>query len=205
MCPTNNRVILNQLKRGPVAKPSGCGCGGKGHGHEHGHGHGHGHGEEGHGHPPIPQPGERLLTQAGEPLLRALIIRLHQNLRASEIGHMFPDDDDVFLKIVNRIADYFVEACGGEAAYSTAGGDACMGSVHRHLPVDGRGRELWLTSLWRAFDDVGYPPDLREEFWNWVEPFTLTVINRPGPAAPRIPFAVMAAAAEPRLTSTPER
>jgi hemoglobin len=50
----------------------------------------------------------------------------------------------------------------------------------RHYPftIDEAARDIWLRQLWWAFDDVGFPSQIREEYWNWVEAFSIRMINR---------------------------
>lgn len=62
----------------------------------------------------------------------------------------------------------------------------------RHYPftIDESAREIWLRHLWLAFDDVGFPVQIRQEYWEWVEPFSIRMINRRTQRAPpqRYPF-----------------
>lgn len=50
----------------------------------------------------------------------------------------------------------------------------------RHFPfaINERAREIWLLALLHAFDDVAFPDEVREEYWNWMEPFSIRMINR---------------------------
>jgi hemoglobin len=65
----------------------------------------------------------------------------------------------------------------------------------RHYPftIDEAAREVWLRELWLAFDDVGFPAQLRREYWEWVEAFSIRMINRRTRRAQprRFPFADM--------------
>lgn len=51
---------------------------------------------------------------------------------------------------------------------------------HRHFAVaiDERVREIWLRELLCSFDDVDFPPSLRETYWRWMEPFSIRMITR---------------------------
>ncbi len=50
----------------------------------------------------------------------------------------------------------------------------------RHCPftIDEVAREVWLRELWLAFDDVSFPAQLRREYWECVEAFSIHMINR---------------------------
>lgn len=42
--------------------------------------------------------------------------------------------------------------------------------------LDEEGREVWLVQLWHAFDDAGFPPAVRADFWNWAEPLSIYLL-----------------------------
>ncbi|WP_077298460.1 hypothetical protein [Aquaspirillum sp. LM1] len=50
----------------------------------------------------------------------------------------------------------------------------------RHFPftIDESAREVWLTLLWQAMQDTDFSSAAREEYWNWMEPFSLRMVNR---------------------------
>ncbi len=128
--------------------------------------------------PEVPFPSARVLAMAGESGLRALVRRHHALLRQSEIGHLFSADDQVFAEAVERIADFVVEACGGPAKFSENHGSGCMRTRHFPFTIDEQGREAWLAGLFRAIGDTGLPLEIREEYWAWMEPFSIRMINR---------------------------
>lgn len=128
--------------------------------------------------PPVPFPSPRVLGTVGAARLRSLVRHHHKLLRDSEIGHLFAADDSAFGKLVGHIADYVVEACGGPAAFTEARGEACMRTRHFPFAIDERGREVWLEKLCHALIDNGFPLDIRQEYWNWLEPFSIRMINR---------------------------
>lgn len=111
-------------------------------------------------------------------MLRALVQRHHRRLKDSSAGALFPADAERFLAGVERSADYVVEACGGPAYFTTSQGKPCMRRRHFPFTIDEKAREIWLGELWLAFDDVNFPEDVRREYWEWVEPFSIRMINR---------------------------
>ncbi len=128
--------------------------------------------------PEVPFPSLRVLELAGETGLRRLVAQHHALLRRSAIGGLFAQDLDVFAQLVARVADFVVEACGGGAAYTPAHGNTCMRTRHFPFTIDESAREVWLTLLWQAMQDTDFPPAAREEYWNWMEPFSLRMVNR---------------------------
>jgi len=128
--------------------------------------------------PPVPFPSNQVFKMAGESLLRKLVRRHHERLRATHLGSLFPADDSRFYAGIEKTADYIVEACGGPANFAKHGGPSCMRTRHFPFTIDEGARETWLAELWQTFAEVGFPPEVRQEYWNWAEPFSLRMINR---------------------------
>lgn len=128
--------------------------------------------------PAVPFPSRRILEIAGEATLRRVVRQHHRLLRASEIGHLFAPDEATFNTLVERIADYVVEACGGAEAFSQAHGKQCMRTRHFPFSIDESARETWLACLWQALYDTGFPLTVWEEYWQWMEAFSVRMINR---------------------------
>jgi hemoglobin len=128
--------------------------------------------------PEVPFPSERVLHAAGAERIRALVLRHHARLRTSEIGKLFPRDQAEFAALAEKAATFAIEACGGPSSYSDARGHTCMRTRHLPFTIDERARAVWLSALWQAFDDVGFPHEVREEYWAWVEAMSIRMINR---------------------------
>lgn len=144
--------------------------------------------------PPVPFPSLQVIRSAGEGRLRALVWQHHMLLRASPIGHLFPADDEKFARGTDKTADFIVEACGGPANFTPQFGHTCMRTRHFPFTIDEAARETWLDLLWQALDDVLFPDDVREEYWNWLEAMSIRMINRrtTKTAPARRPYAAMA-------------
>jgi len=128
--------------------------------------------------PEVPFPSASVLSIAGEAGLRSVVFRHHELLRASEIGHLFASNDAVFAKVIGHVADYVIEACGGPQKFTELRGSGCMRTRHFPFTIDERGREVWLENLYRAIGETALPVEIREEYWNWMEPFSIRMINR---------------------------
>ena len=131
-----------------------------------------------HEYPPVPFPSRRVFSVAGEPILRALVKRHHQRLMNTSVANLFPSNPVRFAAGVEKTADFIVEATGGPPLFTSAHGHTCMRSRHFRFTIDEQAREIWLAQLLLAFDDVGFPQDVREEYWDWVESLSIRVINR---------------------------
>lgn len=129
--------------------------------------------------PPVPFPSNRVILITGEPLLRSVVREHHERLRRlPDIGDLFPRDNATFDKVVERIADFVVEACGGPSRYTEAQGHTCMRTRHFPFTIDESARESWLKALWSTLEDLNFPAEVREEYWAWLEAMSIRMINR---------------------------
>lgn len=132
----------------------------------------------------------RVLDLAGEDKLRQLVRRQYAHIKASPIPDLYIDNPWGFARMAENVADFIV-ACGGRAAYSGRSGPSCMRTRHFAVTIDEAARETWLAALFRAMEEVDFPVEVGEEYWSWLEAFSVRMINRrtmkEQPA--RIPFA----------------
>ena len=142
--------------------------------------------------PAMTFPSRRVLEIAGEEKLRQAVRRHHALLQASPIADLFTKDPWAFAKLAEKVADFVVESCGGAASYSERHGTVCMRTRHFPFSIDEAARETWLAALYQAMGDVDFPMAVREEYWNWLEAFSVRMINRRTMKAQpvRIPFVV---------------
>ncbi|MDD4931854.1 MAG: globin [Methylacidiphilaceae bacterium] len=141
--------------------------------------------------PEVPFPSARVFAATGEEALRQLVDRHHQYLLKSPIHYLFPPDKEALEKLVRRSADFVVEMCGGPRYYTSTRGEPRMRSRHFPTTIDERAREVWLICYRDALKETGFPLPILEEFWNWIEPFSIRMINRRTTWDPprRVPFA----------------
>lgn len=128
--------------------------------------------------PEVQFPSARVLATVGETGLRELVFHHHGRLRHSEIGHMFDVPDAQFEKLCGLIADFVVETCGGPRNYTATRGGGCIRTRHFPFSVDERSREVWIEHLFIAMHETGFPAELREEWWTWLEAMSVRMINR---------------------------
>lgn len=124
--------------------------------------------------PVLPQPAHRLLALCDESGLRRLVLHHMRRLRHSPL---FARSHHCFDCVTSRIADFVVESCGGPLYYSQRHAHLQAGAG-LPLLLDEAGRELWLVQLWHTFDDIGFPPALRADFWAWAEPLSIHLLVR---------------------------
>ncbi|MDD4881157.1 MAG: hypothetical protein PHX10_06220 [Gallionellaceae bacterium] len=128
--------------------------------------------------PPVPFPSKRVHEAAGTEMLRTLVRRHHERLKQTEVGALFPEDARQFMAAVEKAAEFVVEACGGPELFTPEHGPMRMRVRHFPVAIDEHAREIWLRELLASFDDVGFPDAVREEYWHWMEPFSIRMITR---------------------------
>ena len=122
--------------------------------------------------PQLPQPPHRLLAVCNEEGLRTLV---HAHMRRLRRTPLFARTGRCFDCVAQRVADFVVEACGGPLYYSERHSRLQAGAG-MPLLLDDEGREVWLVQLWHAFDDAGFPPSVRADYWNWAEPLSIYLL-----------------------------
>ncbi len=128
--------------------------------------------------PHVPFPTQRVFEAAGEALIRELVHHHHALLIQSRVGHLFSDDEAHFLESVERTADFFVEMFGGPKHFTPVHGQPHLRERHFPVAITEADRITWLELLAQAMVEVGFPAEVREEVWNWVEPLSIRMINR---------------------------
>lgn len=128
--------------------------------------------------PSVPFPTNALYKRWGEANIRAMVHHHHNLLRKSAISHLFPADDAAFIFATEKTADFFVEALGGNRVYTPIHGHPALRRRHLPFTIDEKGREIWLMMYKKTINDLQMPAELIEEFWNWIEPLSMRMINR---------------------------
>ncbi len=134
--------------------------------------------------PPVVFPSNKILKTLGEEAIRNMVFHHHSMLKKSSIGDMFPADEKEFLEGTQKTADFFVEALGGGDIFSSKHGHPALRGRHFRFIIDEKGREIWLMMYKKTLRDIEFPKELLEEFWNWIEPLSIRMINRRTTAVP---------------------
>ena len=134
--------------------------------------------------PPVIFPSNKILKTFGEAAIRNMVLHHHTLLKKSSIGDMFPADEKEFLEGTQKTADFFVEALGGGDIFSSKHGHPALRGRHFRFTIDEKGREIWLMMYKKTLRDIEFPKELLEEFWNWIEPLSIRMINRRTTAVP---------------------
>ena len=140
--------------------------------------------------PEVPFPSKKIFAVLGEEKIREMVRHHHGLLRKSAVGEMFPADDAEFLAGTEKTADFFIEATGGPARFTTAHGHPALRGRHFRFTIDEKGREIWLMMYKKTLKEIGFPKEHLREFWEWIEPLSIRMVNRRTQFEPprRIPF-----------------
>ena len=128
--------------------------------------------------PAVPFPSNKIFKALGEEKIRAMVWHHHQLLLKTKVGKLFPANEEAFKMAVDKSADFFVEALGGGDVFTSVHGEPHLRMRHFKIPIDENDREIWLGMYKKTLKELDFPKELLEEFWNWIEPLSIRMINR---------------------------
>ncbi len=128
--------------------------------------------------PAVTFPSNRIYTTMGEQKIREMVAYHHELLLKTKVGGLFPANKDAFKAVVDKTADFFVEALGGETIFRELHGEPRLRHRHFKIPIDENDREIWLGMYKKTIKEIDFPQQHIEEFWNWIEPLSIRMINR---------------------------
>ena len=128
--------------------------------------------------PEVPFPSKKIYAAMGETGVMQMVQHHHNLLRKSAIGSMFPSDDTAFNAATQRTAAFFIEATGGPSLFSDIHGHSALRERHFKFLIDEKAREIWLMMYKKTLKEIDFPKEHIEEFWNWIEPLSIRMINR---------------------------
>ena len=153
--------------------------------------------EEGHSlsyrgnrYPEVPLPSHRLFMLWGSDKIRKMVRYHHNLLRLSEAGDLLPSDEDTFEFATTKTADFFVEMLSRGRFSPPLIGYPALRMRYFQMTVDEQARDIWLATYKKVIKDMSMPSECIEEFWNWIEPLSVWMINRRTSKAPveRYPY-----------------
>ncbi len=128
--------------------------------------------------PAVVFPSNKIFKALGEEKIRAMVWHHHELLLKTKVGKLFPANEEAFKMAVDKSADFFVEALGGGDVFTSVHGEPHLRMRHFKIPIDENDREIWLGMYKKTLKEVAFPRELLEEFWNWIEPLSIRMINR---------------------------
>lgn len=133
--------------------------------------------------PPVTKPHPGFLQEVGEERFRQLISDHYELLRNSEISFLFPGHDEaLFAEAKKHAADFMIQICGGPAYFNQSRGEPRMVGRHAPFRIDPFARLKWLEAYAKLLPELeqeGISPDYIQSFWNYLDIFSIWMINTP--------------------------
>lgn len=128
--------------------------------------------------PPVPFPSNKVYKALGEMKIREMVTHHHELLLKTKVGKLFPAHPEALKMVIDKSADFFVEALGGGDVFTSVHGEPHLRMRHFKIPIDENDREIWLAMYKKTLKEIAFPQEHLEEFWNWIEPLSIRMINR---------------------------
>lgn len=127
--------------------------------------------------PNVSLPNPKVLEFLGEDGMRKLVSDHYDLLRESDIKGLFPPSEEGFAMAKKHSADFFVQICGGERHFDKNRGRPMMVARHSPFEITPSARKIWLESYIMVLQKSDLPEDLKESFWNYLDIFSIWMIN----------------------------
>ncbi|MDD2830239.1 MAG: globin [Sulfuricurvum sp.] len=128
--------------------------------------------------PPVPFPSNKIFNALGEVKIREMVWHHHKLLLKTKVGDLFPRNEEALKMAIDKSADFFVEALGGDQIFTEQHGEPHLRMRHFKIPIDENDREIWLAMYKKTLKELAFPQEHLQEFWNWIEPLSIRMINR---------------------------
>ncbi len=127
--------------------------------------------------PPVPKPDPQFYQFLGEEGLRKLVSRHYDLLRKSRLRKMFPVDEEAFELDKRNSADFFIQLMGVPDYYNQRRGRPALVNRHSTFPITPSGRDVWLSCYREALLETPVPDHLIHSFWNYLNVFSVWMVN----------------------------
>ena len=129
--------------------------------------------------PPVVKPDPKVLEYLGEDGMRQLISDHYDLLKQSNIRGLFPPSDAGFELAKKHSSDFFIQICGGTRHFDQSRGKPMMAARHAPFAITPEARRIWLESYIIVLSQSDMPDDLKESFWNYLDIFSIWMMNTP--------------------------
>jgi len=131
--------------------------------------------------PPVAKPHPGFLHEVGEERFKKLVYDHYEKIKTSDIAFLFPVfDDDDFEEAKKHAFDFLIEISGGPDYFTQSRGEHQMVGRHAPFRIDEEARKSWLAlykPLLEELEDEGITPEYIESFWNYLDIFSMWLIN----------------------------
>lgn len=127
--------------------------------------------------PQVSLPDPRILEYLKESGVRKLVSKHYDLLVTSSFQHLFPQNENGIERAKEHAADFFIQILGGHQYFDEKRGKPML--VRRHMPfkISSEARVVWLECYKDALMSMEMPKYLMESFWNYINVFSIWMIN----------------------------
>ena len=129
--------------------------------------------------PPVVKPDPKVLEFLGEDGMRKLISDHYDLLKESNIKGLFPPTPEGLEQAKKNSADFFIQICGGPDYFNQNRGAPMMVGRHQPFKITPEARKIWLESYIIVLSKLDMPDDLKLSFWNYLDIFSVWMVNTP--------------------------
>ena len=127
--------------------------------------------------PNVQLPDPKILEVLKEEGMRQMISDHYDLLKQSNIRGLFPPTDKGFELAKQHSADFFIQICGGPRYFDKNRGAPRMVGRHAPFRITSEARNIWLESYIMVLDKLDMPDELKQSFWNYLDIFSIWMIN----------------------------
>jgi hemoglobin len=114
----------------------------------------------------------------GEETFRRLIHLFYQGVAADPaLRAVYPSKD--LGPAEEHLRLFLIQYWGGPATYSQQRGHPRLRMRHRHFRISEAERDAWLRHMRAALDQIGLPPDLDAQLWEYLVMAAHSLVNAP--------------------------
>lgn len=127
--------------------------------------------------PDITLPSKGIFEFLKEEGIRTLISNHYDRIKTSKIRHLFPPEEVIFEAAKKNSADFFVQILGGPSYYNENRGAPMLVRRHNPFTINVEARNIWLGIYQELLPELGMPDDLLLSLWNYLDQFSIWMIN----------------------------
>ena len=134
--------------------------------------------------PPVTKPDPKFLHDIGEEGMRTLLRNFYTKLYHSPIADLFEEEFEAMMQAAQNSAGFFIQICGGPKYFNKRRGAPQMRGRHAPFRITPTARLHWLTHFEEAIKEEVIEkrlsdPATIQSFWNYLDIFSLWMINTP--------------------------
>ena len=123
-------------------------------------------------------PSKKIYEVLGYDGVMDLMYRFYDEIYDSAIATFFPQDEDEFDEIKHKNALFFVQLLGGKKIHNE---DIDLNEhilrIHDEFSIYDKSRFEWLGCMETALRETDMPQELKDEFWDYLEKFSMLTVN----------------------------